>query len=108
MNNTNKNPPSCESGFCLAPPVGLEHNDDARKLACKVAMRPAHILVTLGMWLWWQTSSKGKTETESVWTPFLFWARRIKLQLLILTCYYRQVETTTYRTNAVFALFLFG
>ena len=24
MNNTNKNPPSYESGFCLAPPVGLE------------------------------------------------------------------------------------
>ena len=24
MNNTNKNPPSFESGFCLAPPAGLE------------------------------------------------------------------------------------
>ena len=24
MNNTNKNPPSFESGFCLAPPTGLE------------------------------------------------------------------------------------
>ena len=23
-NDTNKNPPSYESGFCLAPPAGLE------------------------------------------------------------------------------------
>ena len=27
MNNTNKNPPSYESGFCLAPRTGLEPSD---------------------------------------------------------------------------------
>ena len=85
MNNTNKNPPSFEIGFCLAPPVGLEPNDDRslRKLreladgACAIAHNPRKrgdgVLAE-------NQTKRARKKGIAIAIPF-FWPHSTKMQL---------------------------
>ena len=75
MNNTNKNPPSFESGFCLAPPAGLEPCNIFSQARIQSFSCEKHLPVRVSLRL--KPSKKSETKTPTlrvsvfIWLPLL-------------------------------------
>ena len=90
MNNTNKNPPSFESGFCLAPLASLERSDlpeCASKLALPILLRFAaqywQFIVKLALpfihchWFGFRKKSKMKRNPADSYGPISHLKQRL-------------------------------
>ena len=85
MNNTNKNPPSYKSGFCLAPPTGLEPCNIQLSCAnCTSFLRkhrPVAQQVAPECHYASNRVKKAKQKPRGCCLEALFWARSTKMQL---------------------------